>query len=90
MNKHELIEAIAQKRHINKAVLELAYDEIFTEIVKAVASGQVVEIPSFGVFHCSEQHLGRTRVPSKKIIPDFSPDLRFRDAVRNGGTGDKQ
>lgn len=89
MNKEQLIEAIAHKNgKLAGSVsydLSTACDEIFTAIVEAVAKGEVVEIPNFGIFHRSEQHLGRTRVPSKKIIPDFSPDFSFRDAVRNGG-----
>jgi nucleoid DNA-binding protein len=85
VNKQELIEAIAKKRRINQPVLEMAYDEIFVAIVEAVAAGEVVEIPQFGKFHRTKQHLSRVRVPSTKTVPDFSPDLNFRDAVTKGG-----
>jgi len=88
MNKQELIKTITKKKgKTPESVsydLSTAYDEIFTTIVEAVASGQVVEIPGFGVFHRSEKHLGRARTPSSKMIPDFSPDLNFKDAVRKG------
>ncbi|MEG4010489.1 HU family DNA-binding protein [Microcoleus sp. Pol11C1] len=88
MNKQELIETIAKKKgKTPESVsydLSTAYDEIFATIVEAVASGQVVKIPNFGVFYRSKQHLGRTRQPSEKMIPSFSPDLNFRDAVREG------
>ena len=86
MNKQELIEAIAQKRHINKPVLEMACDEIFAAIVEAVAAGKTVEVPEFGIFYRSEQHLGRTRVPSTKKIPVFSPNASFRMAERDSET----
>lgn len=94
MDKQKLIEAIAKRRELNfEAVAEdlsFAYDEIFIEIANAVASGQVVKVPHFGKFYRSEQHLGHARVPSKKMIPDFSPDLDFRDVVRNGVASKKQ
>lgn len=88
MNKKELIEAIAQKRHINQVVLELAYDEIFAAIVKAVAEGKVVEIPGFGLFHRTERTFHRTRQPFSRKIPGFSPDLDFRDAVSEAAKND--
>ncbi|MEG4133079.1 HU family DNA-binding protein [Microcoleus sp. Pol11C1] len=88
MDKQKLLETIAERRGLNfEAVAEdlsFAYDEIFKAIVEAVASGQVVDIPGFGVFRRSELHLGRARQPSTKKIPDFSPDLKFKDAVREG------
>jgi nucleoid DNA-binding protein len=88
MNKKELIEAIAKKKGKTpesvSCDLSTAYDEIFTEIIEAVADGEVVEIPGFGRFHRREQHLGRTRVPSSKKVPDFSPDFNFKDAVQGG------
>ena len=82
MNKQELIEAIAKKRRLSKPVLDLAYDDIFAVIVEAVAEGKVVEVPGFGKFYRTEKHLSRIRKPYSKIVPNFSPDLNFRDAVR--------
>lgn len=88
MNKQELIEIICQKEGLNiEAVgedLSFAYDFIFSTIVEAVASGNVVEVPGFGRFYRKERHLGHIRVPSMKMVPDFSPDCDFRDAVRTG------
>lgn len=88
MNKQELIEAICEKKGLNiEAIAEdlsFAYDEIFAAIVEAVAQGKVVKIPQFGSFHRIERHLGRTRMPSSKKVPDFSPDFNFRAAVSTG------
>ena len=85
MNKTKLIEAISKKRgRTPEAVaydLGLAYDEIFAAIVEAVARGEVVEIPQFGKFYRIKKHLSRQRTPSIKMIPDFNPDLAFKDAV---------
>ena len=85
MKKKELIEVICKKEGLNiEAVgedLSFAYDKIFSTIIEVVAAGEVVEVPDFGSFYRTEKHLGRTRVPSSKKIPNFSPDYRFRDAV---------
>lgn len=89
MNKQELIEAICEKKELNlEAVAEdlsFAYDEIFAVIVKSVAEGKVVEIPGFGKFYRTLKHLGRIQMPSTKQVPDFTPDLNFRDAVNTRG-----
>lgn len=85
MDKQELITEIArQSGRTTGAVaydLSLAYDVIFTAIVKAVAEGKVVEVPSFGRFHRTERIFSRTRIPFSRKIPSFSPDLDFKDAV---------
>ena len=95
MNKKELIEAVARTRGTTPEAVAYdiasVYDAIFAIIVEEVAKGKVVEIPQFGVFHRSERHLGRTRVPSTKKIPDFfSPDFAFRDAVSGAKTTRKE
>jgi len=61
MNKQELIEAIAKKKgKTPESVsydLSTAYDEIFKVIVEAVAEGEVLIVPGFGIFHCQVHFL---------------------------------
>jgi nucleoid DNA-binding protein len=88
MDKKELLECAAWSLKISSPEdlekLEAICDAIFEIIANAVADGKTVEIPGFGVFHRSYKHLGRTSMPSSKKVPDFSPDLNFRDKVRDG------
>ena len=78
MNKQELIEAIAQESGKPKESvsynLSLAYDVIFTAIVKAVVEGKVVEVPGFGRFCRIKNYFGPDRL-------SFTPDPHFTEKL---------
>jgi nucleoid DNA-binding protein len=74
MDKQALIEAICQEsgRTIGAVAydLSLAYDVIFTAIVKAVVEDKVVEVPGFGRFCRIKNYFGSDQV-------SFTPDPHF-------------
>jgi nucleoid DNA-binding protein len=88
MTKKEFLECVAWSLKISDPAnferLETTCDAIFEIIAKTVVDGKTVKIPYFGIFHRSNRYLGRTRMPSIKKIPDFSPDPHFKDKVREG------
>lgn len=99
MNKEELIEAIAKKRRLPKLVVEIVYQEIFDEIIQAVAKGKTVEISGFGVFEAQKRQIDfvnrfgqtfRTSFSKTVLKIIFLCDSSFEETVQNRGVQDEQ
>ena len=55
INKADLIEKMAQSAGLSKSTANVAFNTIFSSITKALASGQTVNISSFGKFEVKKR-----------------------------------
>lgn len=91
MNKSELIERIADKADVTKAVAGRALDTMIEAVIGEVASGGNVTLVGFGTF-TSAKRAGRTgRNPqtgkeikiAPSVAPKFKPGAGFKSAVNS-------
>lgn len=89
MNKQELIAIVAEDNEISKAMAGRVVDSVFTNITKAVASGDTFQLIGFGTFKTAERAAREGRNPSTgetvqiqaKVTPKFIPGAAFKAAV---------
>jgi integration host factor subunit beta len=97
MTKADLIEEVSRVVEMTRKEAEVIVEAIFDSIVKALRSGDKIEIRGFGSFRTRQRQprVGRNpktgtrvEVPAKKI-PYFKPSKELKDVV-NGmrKTGD--
>lgn len=89
MNKSELIDAIAQRSDLSKAVAKSAVDSYHDTVLEELKAGRKVDILGFGSFSTSERAARTGRNPKTgealKIkasrVPKFKPGKALRDSV---------
>ena len=93
MTKADLIEEVSGVVEMTRKESEVIVESILDSIVKALHSGDKVEIRGFGVFRTRRRQprIGRNpktgtrvEVPAKKI-PYFKPSKELKDVVNNSG-----
>jgi len=94
MTKADLIEEVTLAGEMSRKDSEIIVETVFDSIVKALRSGDKIEIRGFGSFRTRERKSrvgrnpktgARVEVPAKKI-PYFKPSKELKDVV-NGGAG---
>jgi DNA-binding protein HU-beta len=98
MNKSELIDVIASKADLSKAVSAKALDAILETIVQAVVKGERVSFVGFGSFKPAARAAreGRNPKTGEKIkipastVPRFSAGATFKAAVLAATKGKKR
>lgn len=89
MNKSELIEVLAGKAEISKAVAGKALDALVETIVEAVAKGDSVALVGFGTFKSAKRAARQGRNPqtgkalkiAATTVPKFTAGAGFKDVV---------
>ncbi|MDG1707143.1 MAG: HU family DNA-binding protein [Emcibacteraceae bacterium] len=83
MNKAELIDAIAEKTGIDKKEARMALNVMLAEIETAVARGERVMLPKFGVFAPAKE----SKTKGGIFIPDngFGTAMKVRASVKKRG-----
>jgi len=89
MNQSELIDAVAAASGQTKAVSSKVVNELFAKIADALAKGEEVRVPGFGIFEVSERAARQGRNPQTGAAieiaaakaPKFKPAKQLRDAV---------
>jgi len=89
MNKSELIEVLASKAEISKAVAGKALDALVETIVEAVAKGDSVALVGFGTFKSAKRAARQGRNPqtgkalkiAATTVPKFTAGAGFKDVV---------
>lgn len=89
MNKTELIDAVAAECDLPKAAAQRALDSVINNIVKAVASGDSVQLVGFGTFATGAraERTGRNPRTGEEITiaaaktVKFSAGKAFKDTV---------
>jgi integration host factor subunit beta len=95
MTKADLIEEVAKVTEITRKDSEVVVETIFESIVKALRSGDKIEVRGFGSFRTRQRKPRQGRnpktgekvdVPAKKI-PFFKPSKELKDVVNHGKAG---
>jgi len=93
MTKADLIEEVSRLAEVTRKDSEVIVETIFDSVVRALRSGDKIEIRGFGSFRTRQRkpRVGRNpktgdrvEVPAKKI-PFFKPSKELKDIV-NGAT----
>ncbi len=89
MNKSDLVEVVAEKADVSKAVAEKAVSAVFEGIADALGKGDKVSLVGFGTFSVSDRSARVCRNPrtGEKInvaatkVPKFKPGKGLKDKV---------
>ncbi|MET8864696.1 HU family DNA-binding protein [Nonomuraea sp. NPDC004580] len=88
MNKSQLVDAIAAKTGQSKAAVAAVVNATTEVVQDAVAKGDKVTVPGFGVFERRFREGGERRSPqggtvhvASKHVPAFKPGRAFKDTV---------
>ena len=90
MTKKNLIETVAQKARLSKKAAKEAVETFLSEIMKALASGEVVKLSGFGTFKTkmfkakSIKAIG-SKEPKKiaaRRMPRYVPGTKIKKMVR--------
>ena len=90
MTKKDLIEIVAQKARLSKKASKQAIETCLGEIMKALASGEVVKLSGFGTFRTKMFKAKTIKAigtkESKKIaarrMPRYIPGTKIKKMVR--------
>lgn len=94
MTKAELIEEVSRAVEMTRKDSEQIVDTIFDSVVRALRSGDKIEIRGFGSFRTRKRQprIGRNPktgakvdVPAKKI-PFFKPSKELKDLINRSST----
>jgi len=94
MTKAELIEEVSRAVEMTRKDSEVIVEAIFDSVVRALHSGDRIEIRGFGSFrtHQRQPRVGRNpktgarvEVPAKRV-PSFKPSKELKDLVNTSST----
>ena len=93
MNKAELVEQIAAKHGISKAMADAIVSTVFSTIMETVAGGDAVRLVNFGIFEAvnSKPRAGHLPHTGQKIEipatrrPRFTPGVEFKKRTAETG-----
>jgi integration host factor subunit beta len=94
MTKADLIEEVSRLAELTRKDSEVIVETIFDSVVRALRTGDKIEIRGFGSFRTRQRkpRVGRNpktgdrvEVPPKKI-PFFKPSKELKDMVNRNGT----
>jgi len=95
MTKADLIEEVSRVVEMTRKEAEVIVEAIFDSIVRALRSGDKIEIRGFGSFRTRQRQSrvgrnpktgSRVDVPAKKI-PYFKPSKELKDVVNHSPAG---
>lgn len=89
MNKQELIDAVADRSGVSKAVAKDVLDSVLFEVQDALSNGQEVRLIGFGTFKTGERAARVGRNPqtgaalqiAAAVVPKFTAGSDFKAAV---------
>ncbi len=89
MNKTDLVQEVAGKAAVSKAVAEKAVNAVFDGIAEALSKGDKVSLVGFGTFSVAERsaRVGRNPRTGEKIniaatkVPKFKAGKALKDKV---------
>ena len=96
MTKADLIEEVSRLAELTRKDSEVIVETIFDSVVRALRTGDKIEIRGFGSFRTRQRkpRVGRNpktgdrvEVPPKKI-PFFKPSKELKDLVNNSATAE--
>src|SRR5438552_17444005 len=94
MTKADLVEEVAKVTELTRKDSEVIVDTLFESVIKALKTGDKLEVRGFGSFRVRQRNarVGRNpktgekvEVPAKRV-PYFKPSKELKDLI-NDGTG---
>ena len=95
MTKADLVEEVSKVTELTRKDSEVIVDTLFESVIKALRTGDKLEVRGFGSFRVRQRNarVGRNpktgekvEVPAKRV-PYFKPSKELKDLI-NDGTGD--
>ena len=89
MTKADLVDAVSRVTELNRKDSEIIVESLFESIVKALKSGDKLEVRGFGSFRIRERRARQGRNPKtgekvnvpEKRVPYFKPSKELKDLI---------
>jgi len=94
MTKADLVEEVARVTELTRKDAEVIVDTLFESVIKALKTGDKLEVRGFGSFRVRQRNarVGRNpktgekvEVPAKRV-PYFKPSKELKDLINADGT----
>src|SRR6188768_1807360 len=94
MTKADLVEEVAKVTELTRKDSEVIVDTMFESVIKALKTGDKLEVRGFGSFRVRQRNarVGRNpktgekvEVPAKRV-PYFKPSKELKDLINGDGT----
>jgi integration host factor subunit beta len=94
MTKADLVEEVAKVTELTRKDSEVIVDTMFESVIKALKTGDKLEVRGFGSFRVRQRNarVGRNpktgekvEVPAKRV-PYFKPSKELKDLINSDGT----
>ena len=94
MTKADLVEEVARVTELTRKDSEVIVDTLFESVIKALRTGDKLEVRGFGSFRVRQRNarVGRNpktgdkvEVPAKRV-PYFKPSKELKDLINDGTT----
>jgi integration host factor subunit beta len=94
MTKADLVEEVAKVTELTRKDSEVIVDTLFESVIKALRTGDKLEVRGFGSFRVRQRNarVGRNpktgekvEVPAKRV-PYFKPSKELKDLINDDGT----
>jgi integration host factor subunit beta len=95
MTKADLVEEVAKVTELTRKDSEVIVDTLFESVIKALRTGDKLEVRGFGSFRVRQRNarVGRNpktgekvEVPAKRV-PYFKPSKELKDLINDGTDG---
>ncbi len=94
MTKADLVEEVSRVTELTRKDSEVIVDTLFESVIKALKTGDKLEVRGFGSFRVRQRNarVGRNpktgekvEVPAKRV-PYFKPSKELKDLINDAGT----
>ena len=94
MTKADLVEEVSKVTELTRKDSEVIVDTLFESVIKALRTGDKLEVRGFGSFRVRQRNarVGRNpktgekvEVPAKRV-PYFKPSKELKDLINDGAT----
>ena len=94
MTKADLVEEVSRVTELTRKDSEVIVDTLFDSVIKALKTGDKLEVRGFGSFRVRQRNarVGRNpktgekvEVPAKRV-PYFKPSKELKDLINDGAT----
>src|SRR5213083_1928452 len=95
MTKADLVEEVSRVTELTRKDSEVIVDTLFESVIKALKTGDKLEVRGFGSFRVRQRNARTGRnpktgekveVPAKRV-PYFKPSKELKDLINDGTTG---
>jgi integration host factor subunit beta len=95
MTKADLVEEVSKVTELTRKDSEVIVDTLFESVIKALRTGDKLEVRGFGSFRVRQRNarVGRNPKTGEKVdvpakrVPYFKPSKELKDLINDGATG---